>query len=289
MWCGAVSAAVFDAAKLTDESWTPRIYSGLDFLPLKRGDGASAIDIYRRSSNACWSFADALIVVTHHGGSIGVGVELAWAASLGIPVLYIHPEDELPSALVKGMCLEADIEVAAINEPHDAFECVTSFLIRHQVAIEDHRRRREAWEQEVDAIRVAIERIWRDAMDDEKDEIAEIARVTPARIERLTRDSCVFASAGLREVHAVAGAMGMDLRFRRGLTAEQRAAFASAVEALALPIAVSLELMDAGELAANDARNRSALHSASEWLDLARRLGFAALREGAGGEEAQRV
>jgi hypothetical protein len=113
-----VTCALHDASqKSSTDRWRVSVHSPARRSAPWQNDGLTAEDVYRLNSRTVWEEADALVVIGYEGGSLGSGQELAWAASLALPTLYVHNVDTPVSRQLRGAAAEHDLRSPHTGRP----------------------------------------------------------------------------------------------------------------------------------------------------------------------------
>ncbi|MCQ3808625.1 MAG: nucleoside 2-deoxyribosyltransferase [Acidimicrobiia bacterium] len=100
---------------------------------------ASQWDIYRQNIRLVLAEADAMIILSLHGGSSGTGQELELACRRGIPILHLSPEGESVSRQVSGNPL---IKAETYELPDELASTVRRFIQKNRRKIEGGPRNR---------------------------------------------------------------------------------------------------------------------------------------------------
>jgi hypothetical protein len=203
--CQGVRQATIDRE---DDVWEVRVHSPLKHTSPWRRDHLDADDVYLINTEIVWSEIDGMVVIGHHGASLGAGQEIVWAAALSLPIVYTAAESETISRQVAGMAREYDIEIIRYVTPEDLRDQLQRWLAsrRHQIC--DGPRRRRARAERFDGIRERLESAWNALAEEERGHALHTARLSRARVERLVGDVHVLASASVHELHALIGALG---------------------------------------------------------------------------------
>ena len=204
----AVCHAIRQATIERDDSWEVRVHSPLKHTSPWRRDHLEADDVYLINTETVWSDVDAMIVIGHHGASLGAGQEIVWAAALGLPIAYTAAQSETISRQMAGMAREYDIEIIHHETPEELRDELHRWLASRRHAITDGPRRRRARIDRFDQIRARLETAWSSMSGDEHQHALATARLSQARVDRLVESVHVLASASVHELHALIGALG---------------------------------------------------------------------------------
>lgn len=265
-------AAILAATEI--EGCEFELFSGLEIFrhwPEDIDSDAATEQIFRLNSNAAWAYTDALITFRVSGGSTGGGVELAWACTLGVPILYLHPEGEAISRLVRGMQREADLVVASVRGEKQARHEVRNFLLPRMPLIQDLARRRASWHRRLEPLHGRLAAAWGASSEDERRAASAAAGLTSGRAQRLVGEVSALAAAGLREVPALSAALGIDFGSGPDLQPHQLQALTQAATRHSWSSADTLQLYEIGRLEMQQpTKDKWALGDEDEWLELYR-------------------
>jgi hypothetical protein len=275
-WCQIVDDGLISESHSAEHPWDLRLYTPLRVSPPWKRDDRSAEDIWQVNSECVWGDADALIVFSHNGGSIGEGMELAWAIGLGIPVLVLVSPDQKPSRQVAGAASEADVTVGAFRGPEDLRDQVRKWITRKRPRIQAHAFRRELTRQRLLPLATALAVRWSSAGSAARADIALVAGCSGARLDRLVCDLDALGAASASELIQVSAALGVDLSvtlgiLRPSLTVTQLRGLQQAALALEWsgPTVAELVILAEAELVAGaaGAARRLPLVSIDDWRE----------------------
>lgn len=207
--CMTIKLAAETAADLGAPPWrlTARVPC-LETSPWETPDTAPE-DIFNDNLRLFASEADALIVHGGWGGSVGVGQEFGWAASLRLPTLFLNMEGQPVSRQVLGTPM--DLEVHDFASWLDLPDLVISFIQRRRHSIESHSLQRADRALSVAALLIELRDRWGDLDASEVKGVAAVARLDPRRIALMLEDPALLRGASLDEIVALAGSLGIDL------------------------------------------------------------------------------
>lgn len=138
-WCSAIRETV---ERLAADAWYPRLHLPIKFSAPWKDDGLTAGQVYELNSDVLWRVADALIVLTYGGGSLGVGHELTTALQLGVPTLILVRSSDPLSRHIEGMADEYGASCETFIETERLRDIVDGWMRRERRRIDDGPRRR---------------------------------------------------------------------------------------------------------------------------------------------------
>jgi hypothetical protein len=157
-----------------------------------------------------WS-ADAVIVIDFHGGSLGAGMELAWVAGSGAPVLILVPEGQEPSRQLMGATSEIDLCIEVFAGAQQLGDLSRQWLTTKRSTIEAQALRRALRQQRSVRLLAEMAARWSAASDVRRTEISAIAGRPRARIARLASDIDALLMCSLAELEDVTAALGVEM------------------------------------------------------------------------------
>lgn len=205
-WCTHVEQAVTEAAGDSTEKWdiavhVPFVWSApwIDSRPPE--------DVYKLNSTTLGG-CSAVIILCIDGGGLGVGQEFAWATSLRLPILLLHPVDQRPSRQALGT--PADVTAVGFENAMSLAEAVKTFLRSNRTVIEDWKRRGDSLAVSLLPLREMVAEHWHGLTETGRTRVQAESRVHRLRIEQLIDDDHALPCASMSEVHAILGAMQID-------------------------------------------------------------------------------
>lgn len=270
-WCKNVEDAILNERTGVAE-WTLRTHFPFQQSAPWRNDSRDPQDVYELNSRLLWGEVDAVILFDLRGGSLGAGMELAWAGSMAVPVLVVVPKDDRVSRQVAGMAQECDVTVVSFEDAADLQVKVRSWLNERRVLIESAELRRTVHRQRAHLFREALRARWSGMSQNERSEALRRAQMKRARVARLINDPDALIQASLHELLTLAAALGTDLgrglspRGRQLATAQLRSLQQAAVECnWGTDAVIELVVRAHAELASTAVR-RLPLGSIEDWV-----------------------
>jgi hypothetical protein len=209
-WCKNIEDAILNERTGAHE-WTLRTHIPAQQSPPWKADNRSAGDVYRLNSGLVWSDVDALMVLCPRGGSLGAGMELAWAVGLGVPCLVVHCATETPSRQVLGLCEESDLRVEPFEDANKLQSIVRHWLNAKRPELDARDLRRQIHRQRTQSLRGQLQARW-DSLDTEGRERAAMdGGFTVARMERLVGSASALVAATLHELLTLTATLGVEL------------------------------------------------------------------------------
>ncbi len=269
-WCKNIEDAILNERTGVSE-WALRTHIPAQQSAPWKEDGRSATDVYQLNSDLMWADVDALVVLALHGGSIGTGMELAWAVQLGTPVLVVHCSDEQPSRQLLGLQGSADLTVRAFKDATTLQSVVRHWLNEKKPRLDERDLRRQIHRQRTQRLRGELQARW-DAMgDSERARAARDSGIALSRIERIVGDASVLIAASMHELLTLAATLAVEIGTAlspRGsaLVPSQLRALSQAATEYSWSTATTVELVQhaQAELAAGAVR-RLPLASPDDW------------------------
>lgn len=276
-WSREIDVAVVEATSEAEVPWNVRTHApSLRSAPW-RGDDLTDGQVYELNRQTVLEEADALIAIGYRGGSFGAGQELGWAASVGIPMLYLAPKDHPVSRQIRGLVKEADLEIVAFEE--DPQPAVRTWIASRRHAIQDGPRRRRERGAVGTALQAVLNARWSSLDMNARTAVCAIARMRPARVNSLLQRRGLPAAASLDELARLSGALGVELgRYLAAapppqLGPRQLSALAAAADEYKWDGPTTLRLAERGrrELARGGMR-RLPLATPDDWVRFSREL-----------------
>lgn len=126
--------------RVDGEQWPLAVYAPLDHTAPWKNDGLGPATIYERNLTEVLD-SDAMVVVGGNVVSAGVGQEVTWASTAGLPILYLTPGPEV-SRQIAGT--PGRLEIAQYGDDWETLGMrLDGWLRRHRALIEDGPRRRD--------------------------------------------------------------------------------------------------------------------------------------------------
>ena len=269
-WCKNIEDAILHERTGISE-WTLRTHiPAQSSAPWK--DSRPDTSIYELNSKLLWTDVDALILICLSGGSLGAGMELAWAGSLMIPALVLVPEGDPVSRQVSGMACEADLAVVPFADAAAMQAAVRRWLTQRRTQLESHDVRRQLHRQRTQSLRAQLVVRWEQVEQQQREEVSRLAGISVGRVERLLADPMNLLAATVTELLALSSALSVELGNALGirggaLAAPQLVALAQAATEFdwtASDVCVLVERAQS-ELASSVVR-RLPLSSPQDWL-----------------------
>jgi hypothetical protein len=276
-----ITRAIDDASQESaTDPWRVSVHSPARRSAPWQDDSFTPEDVFRLNSRTVWEEADALVVIGYEGGSLGSGQELAWAASLALPTLYVHNEDTAVSRQLRGAAAEHDLTIAAHRSPHQLADLVERWLCSRRHLIADGPRRRRNRALLFVDLQTRLRCAWEALGRQEQGHVVAVTRTARDRIVRLLDSAGAFSQASLAEIASLTAALEVDATSLAGasplpdLRGEQRAALVNAAEEFGWDTQETFRLYDAArvELARGGIR-RLPLASPYDWRVFRERLG----------------
>jgi hypothetical protein len=208
-WCHTIRDAVVEASEESSQRWRLRPYTPITWSAPGPTDERSPEEIYDLNTSKVWEEADALIVLGYAGGSLGAGQEFGWAASLRLPILYLHEKGSPISRQIEGT--PCDLTVEEFDSAEALHAAVARFVRDRRRVIEDNARRCRDRVLRFSPLATEMAKVWGRLSDAERQEVSGIARLHRRRIDELLRCPLALAAASLDELLALASALGLDL------------------------------------------------------------------------------
>jgi hypothetical protein len=256
------------------DPWVVRVHSPIKHSAPWKKDGRTPEEIYELNTSKIWLEADAVVVIADHGGSLGIGQELAWACSLQLPIVILHREGTTISRQPSGAAAEYDIELLEYSDPEHMRDLLGRWLISHRAQICDGPRRRVGRRAHLTGICTLLAARWEQLSPEERHHAVMVARMPAIRVERIVSDPLVMAAASVQELIAIGCAVGIDLLDLPRtppppeLAPSQREALAAAATELGWSHEETLRLHNAArvEMGRGGVR-RLPLASINDWLE----------------------
>jgi hypothetical protein len=148
--------------RVPGEAWPLAVYAPLEKTAPWKNDGQSAGTIYERNLAQVLD-SDAMVVVGRNGLSAGVGQEIAWATTAGLPILCLTPGQVL-SRQIAGT--PGRLEAATFGDDWETRDArLANWLRMHRALIADGPRRRENRRLRYEATTTRLRNAWRAAPD----------------------------------------------------------------------------------------------------------------------------
>ncbi len=196
----AIRDAISECTTQAADQWILRIHAPVEWTSPELTPDMKPSEVFGTNAQKVIGDTDALIVYGY-GPSAGVGQEVAWAAQLGIPVLYIEPPGHLASRQIAGT--SGDIEVRSYTVPDQLKETVRCWIRsrRHQIEASPGRRRTRLALTSV--IRTQLCIAWESRPLHLQQRTAAHVGVTPSLIEWWLSDDAIFAAAPFQPLTAL--------------------------------------------------------------------------------------
>lgn len=207
-----ISRAIEDASKKSSsEPWHIAVHSPVKLSAPWKEDWRTPANVYQLNSKVLWEQADALIVIGHNGGSLGGGQEFAWAASLHLPILYVHRSGVTVSRQLQGAASEHDLQISPYNTPDDLADIVSRWLCsrRHMVSDGPRRRRNRMllWTEH----QTRLHHAWNRLSETGRAHVVATTRIAHGRIERLLGSAGALSQASASEVSELSAALQLKI------------------------------------------------------------------------------
>lgn len=272
-----VCEAILDVTTRNAEPWSVSVHSPVRRSAPWRGDSLTAEEIYEINTAQIWRGSDALIIIGFRGASLGAGQELAWAAALALPVLYLHPSEDPVSRQLAGATEAMDLTLGGYSSPQELRDLVCRWVTSRRHALSDAPRRRRARALRLAAFQAQLAEAWAVCGEAERAHVVAVTRIAANRIERLASEPHALAAASVFEYTALADALALEsfeLPFAIGgpeLGQPQFEALLNAANEYGWPPEVTSRLYDRAsrELAAGGVR-RLPLSTIQDWAELKR-------------------
>lgn len=196
-----IRSAIERVTSDADPPWRVRVHAPMLWTaPWNQGDNHTPETLYVKNRRLIVGDTDALVVHGFRGGSTGVGQEFFWAQECGIPILFLHHDDESASRQVIGA--PALLTVATFREPAELDTRVAEFLRNNRSAIESGPIRRRNRAIRFEATQTYLERAWKGLQPQRRAEVAAAMGQSLAYINSVVEDpletgiapSCVLTS-----------------------------------------------------------------------------------------------
>lgn len=205
-WCTHIEQVITETAAESENKWDVAVHIPFTWSA-PWSDARPPEEIYNFNSTTVSGCA-AVIILSIDGGGLGVGQEFAWAAALRLPILLVHPRDQLPSRQAVGT--PADLTVAAFANANELAEAVRSFLRANRSIIEDWHRRTNSQILTLTPLRETLAERWHAMAAHDRAQVEAESRVHQRRISQLVEDDRALATATMSEILALVGAMDID-------------------------------------------------------------------------------
>jgi len=272
----AVNAAVSEETRCEPDPWPVRVHSPIKRSAPWKNDGRKPEEIYELNSGTIELEADALIVIAEHGGSLGIGQELVWACTAGLPTLVVHRQKTYVSRQLTGAAAYFDISIEPYKCPEHLRDVVCRWLVSRRREICDGPRRRLGRKLALTGRAERLAHAW-DALPDEKRlTVSMTCAMTIARIERILSNPRHLDLASVRELTMLEGALGVGaaraVAASRELGRGQRQALSLAAREFGWDPehVLRLDRLARRELARGGVR-RLPLSSVQDWAEFSRR------------------
>lgn len=203
-YCTHICTTVTETTRDSERPWEVAVHAPVFWSNPARGDDRTPGQIYQLNSQRVRDCAG-LIVLSIHGGSTGIGQELAWAFALRLPVLFLHQVNELASRQIVGT--PGDLTVAEFDDANDLIEAVRHFLRSQRAVIEDRERRAAGEAVKFASFRALLVEAWDSRDDARQEQVQAESRVHRRRIAELLESDYALGMASLSELTAFAGAL----------------------------------------------------------------------------------
>lgn len=268
-WCTHIEQAIAESTQGSAEPWGVAVYTPFTWSA-PWNDQRPDADVHRKNCETVAECA-AVIVLCVDGGGLGVGQEFAWAISLRLPILLLHPTKQPISRQASGT--PGDVTIAGFENARQLIDEVKTFLRDNRAVIEDWPRRTRSLSLALVPLRESLATRWKRLNDRERDRIQAESRVHQRRIDQLITIDGMLSGASLAEIVALMGALGIDRSdaftapVSPDLTPRQRQALGIAAdeyewgggEVLALEVRARLELARGGT-------RRLSLNTPADWV-----------------------
>jgi hypothetical protein len=190
MQADAVKRAIEDVTerdRADSESWPVRVYAPADHTASWKGDGKDPRSVFRTNIGEVFG-PDALVVLAEHA-SAGVGQEIEWASTTGMPILCLTSSGQI-SRQIQGTPTFLDHRTYEENEQLEA--AVKDFFRRWKPLILDGPRRRHARRLRFETLSTRLRDAWGDCGD--RTTVAAQCRVMPDYLDVMLGDAGLTAA-----------------------------------------------------------------------------------------------
>lgn len=207
--CRLAADTARETAKSASPPWGLDVYCPIEESAPWIADGRTPIQVYETNFKKVTQEADGLIVIGRWGGSFGAGQELAWAAHLRLPILFLRRAEEILSRQVEGT--PADLEIVRFDSDGDLAGTVKTFVNQRKASLETHARHRKGRTLEVAGLSEELREKYGALNQSDRKEIPAISHIHPRRVLALVNDPQTLVSASLDELLALSGALNVEL------------------------------------------------------------------------------
>jgi hypothetical protein len=208
-YCRVAADTARASAKAASPSWELLVYCPIEESAPWKSDGRTPEEVYETNFSKVTQEADGVIVIGRWGGSFGAGQELAWAANVRLPILFLRFAGDKLSRQVEGT--PANIEIVEFSTEEELADAVQNFVTSRRVSIEAHARHRRARTLEVMGLFEALQERYAGLGAVEKKEVSVISGVHERRLGSLATDPQVLFTASLDELLALTGALDVNI------------------------------------------------------------------------------
>lgn len=196
----AIRDAITECTTQAEEQWTLRVHAPVEWTSPELTPDMQANEVFATNAQIVIGDTDALIVYGY-GPSAGVGQEVAWAAQLGIPVLYIEPPGHVASRQIAGT--PGDVVVRSYTLPDQLKDNVRNWIRsrRHQIEASPGRRRTRLALASV--TRTHLRAAWERQPPQLQQRTAAHVGVTPSLIRWWLGDDAILAAAPFQPLIAL--------------------------------------------------------------------------------------
>ena len=192
----------FDGGQLEFRTHAPAVLSA------PWSSDASQWDIYRQNTRLVLAEADAIIILSLHGGSSGTGQELELACRRGIPILHLSPKGESVSRQVSGNPLTS---VKSYELPDQLASVVRHFIKKNRSKIEEGPRIRRNLSILYRLLQSDLWDKWRSLNHRDQAVAAEQCMLTPDYIDHYVSDPLLVATLSLNQIIRLGNSLGIDV------------------------------------------------------------------------------
>ena len=152
--------------------------------------------------------ADAMIILSLHGGSSGTGQELELACRRGIPILHLSPKEESISRQVSGNPL---IDVESYELPEQLASVVRRFIQNKRSKIEEGPRNRRNLSILFRPLQSDLWDKWRSLNQRDQAVAAEQCNLIPDYVDHHISDPLLVATLSISQIIGLGNSLGIDV------------------------------------------------------------------------------